>query len=303
MYRLLPPNGLPMMPLADLAIPPSLGLGHGPAACVDLEPQRLTRTRRGPRRRPVWLRKSHDDLVRQLKLAEQVQRSLLPRSLPELPGVTFAAAIRPTQHMSGDFYNVFRLDENRVGFYLGDVMGHGPAAALLSVYTMLRIEPKWIEGKRYEVLEPGAVLAQLNEQVMAADFPGTPFLTIAYGIFDLTRRTLTYSVGGHPHPLILRSGEPCRRLEPTAPLVGVIEAAFTQRTIRLEPGDRLVLYSDGAQDATWGGQAHGIDGLAELLEVRDERPLQDVLDATVQSASFENQPADDIALLALDVEA
>src|SRR5690606_10077303 len=92
---------------------------------------------RSLRRRYDALQASLDDLLRQLKLAEQVQRKMLPQSLPVVDGASFSASLRATNHMAGDFYSAFRLDRERVGFYVGDVMGHGPAAALLSVYTML----------------------------------------------------------------------------------------------------------------------------------------------------------------------
>ena len=82
------------------------------------------------------LRARHQGLLRELKLAEQVQRSMLPRNLPTVPGAEFGAALRPAQHLSGDFYNALRLDRDQVGFYVGDLMGHGPAAALLGVYAM-----------------------------------------------------------------------------------------------------------------------------------------------------------------------
>src|SRR5205823_4207729 len=100
------------------------------------------------------LRRRHDTLMNELRLAEQVQRSMLPKVLPKLNRVEFGASLRPTLHLAGDFYNVIRLDRDRVGVCLGDVMGHGPAAALLGVFAMQGLRTKTIDGTSYEVLAP-----------------------------------------------------------------------------------------------------------------------------------------------------
>lgn len=286
---------------SDLPDPvPELPLRHGigPRASVPFvipQRQRL-------RLRYRELIESHEELLRQMRLAEQVQRSLPPRPLPATPGVSFAAALRPTLHMAGDFYSVFRLDASHVGFFVGDVMGHGPAAALLSVYAMLSLKTKNIDGNSYEILPPAAALQQLSRALIAADLPGQPFITMIYGVLDTTERTWTYCSGGHPYPFILRAGGPIRYLESTGPLLGAVELPFRQARVRLEPGDRLVLYSDGAAGAHWGGRGSGLDGLASWLDQRDARSVQEILDDAVGNVTFDHpQEADDIAVLVAEL--
>ena len=257
---------------------------------------------RGLRARIEALTQANDALLSQMRLAEVVQRSMLPRNLPSPPGFTLAASLRPTQYMAGDFYNAFRLDRDCFGLYLGDVMGHGPAAALLSVYVMQTIVSKRIEGNRYEILEPAAVLRRLHEDLMAADFPDQPFVTLAYGLLDAKNRTWTYCCGGHPPPLLMRRGEEPIRLDVNAPLLGVIEAPFGQSSIALRPGDRLALYTDGVESAFWGDRGYGIAGLAAWLQSRDGEPLQTLLDRTMAAVDFGSAPADDVAMLVMEVE-
>jgi phosphoserine phosphatase RsbU/P len=249
------------------------------------------------RRKLKSLENAYHDLLRQMELAERVQRSMLPRRLPHPPGVELGAGLRPAQHVAGDFYNAFRLDHDRTGFYLGDVMGHGPAAALLSVYVMQAFFPKRVEGTEYEIIPPAQVLERLNRKVLAAEFPDQPFLTMVYGIFDAADRTWTYCCAGHPPPLVLRPEGPPATLETTAPLLGVMEAPFSQATVALRPGESLVLFSDGALTARWGSSGPGLDGLATFIGTREGRASQALVDGALAAADFGTEQNDDIALL------
>lgn len=228
---------------------------------------------------------------------------MLPRTLPRPPGVEFGAVLRPSLHLAGDFYNVFRLDQHRVGFYLGDVMGHGPAAALLGVFAMLVFQPKKIEGTSYEILPPALALEALNRELLAADFPGGPFITMIYGVLDTQRRVWTYCAAGHPPALLLRkSGRPIT-LDSNSPLLGVVDGPFVQKEVSLQPGDRIVLYSDGIDLIEWADRGRGIGGLINLLSERDGGSPQELLDSALQeAASAIDPPPDDLALLIAQVE-
>lgn len=264
-------------------------LGHQPAH------RRARREARG--RSLAMLRDRHEGLLRELRLAEQVQRSMLPRVMPSLPGVEFGAALRASLHLAGDFYNAFRLDGDQVGFYLGDVMGHGPAAALLGVFAMQAIRTKQIEGHNYEIFPPDQALAMLNRELIAADYPGGPFVTIAYGVLDVSARTWTYCCGGHPPALLLRPGEPPVMLGVGGPLLGVFEAPFAHQVVALSSGDRIVLYSDGIDSVRWGTHGDGVAGLTNLLSIRDGRSPQELIDSAMALANQDEQEGDDLTLL------
>ncbi len=251
-------------------------------------------------RRYRHLREEHERLLRQMNLAEQVQRSLLPHPLPSMPGVRFASGYRPTEHMAGDFLSVFRLDRHRVGFYVGDVMGHGPAAALLSVFAMLSLRTKRIDGSSYEVLRPACALEQLNRSLIEADLPDQPFVTMVYGVLDTSAHTWTYCSGGHPHPMLIRDGAPPVALDPTAPLLGVFDLPFHDQEVSLQAGDRLVLYSDGVLAARWG-QQEGLDGLMSRLQPHQQQPVQTLIDRAMASLHFDTLMADDVAVLVAEI--
>jgi serine phosphatase RsbU (regulator of sigma subunit) len=245
----------------------------------------------------------HERLLAEMRMAEQVQKSMLPRSLPRVPGVRFGASLRPCQHMAGDFYQAFRLDRDRVGFYVGDVMGHGPAAALLSVFAMQVIRTKLIEGDRYEILAPSQTMAHLNRDLIDADFPGHPFITMFYAVLDIPRRHLRYCAAGHPPALRLRPGAPPVELGGGGPLLGLIEAEFTTHEVELRPGDRLALYSDGVEVTRWG-DAHppGLPGLIARLSNRGADDLQPLVDSAMSDALLDEWRPDDLTLLVAEID-
>lgn len=266
-----------------------------------LDRPRRARATRGRSARELSLRQRHDVLLKELRLAEQVQRSMLPRELPKLAQVEFGASLRPSQHLAGDFYNVIRLDRDRVGVYLGDVMGHGPAAALLGVFAMQGLRTKIIEGSNYEVIRPADVLARLSRDLMSAEFHESPFVTMIYGVLDTRKNSFTYCCGGHPPALLLREGHPPRCLSGRSSVLGVFDLEFEEDTIELVPGDRIAIYSDGVDSVLWGTYGQGIEGLSTLLSQRDNRPVQELIDAAMSYAEPGDGPSDDLTLVMFEI--
>jgi sigma-B regulation protein RsbU (phosphoserine phosphatase) len=273
--------------------------GDAPAPAVPASPRRrLERKLAGTRRRCRRLLAVHNELVRQLDFAAYVHGRLLQHPLPAAPKVPLAAALRPVHHLAGDFFNAFRLDAHRVGLYIGDVMGHGPAAALLGLFAMQMIRTKRPEGEGYAVLGPDAVLAGLNVALQEADIPGSPFLTMAYGVLDTESATWTYCGAGHPPGLLLRAGAPPQLLDSNSPLLGVVDLPFQATCVPLEAGDRLLLYSDGAETAHWAGGGPGLAGLAAVFAERRCTSLQQEVDDALAGLTFPpGAPADDVALM------
>ncbi len=270
--------------------------GDGPHATVPPD-DGVTTYERGLRP----LRVSHERLVHELTIAEQVQRSMLPRHLPRAAGIAFGAAYQPYLHLAGDFYNAFRLDSDHVGFYVGDVMGHGPAAALLSVYAMRVIQTKRIEVNSYQILAPSTSLGGLNRAMIEEAFPGEPFVTMIYGVLDVANLRLKYCSAGHPPAWRLRQGEPVVQLGGGGPLLGVVEADFETHEVDLLPGDRVVFYSDGIDSVRWGDAGQGAEGLIARLSVRDGSSPQELIDEAMASAQQDDWRPDDLTLMMLEL--
>jgi len=195
------------------------------------------------------LRGEMDKLHEEMNLAASVQRELLPRGMPKVEGLSFATMFRPVGYVSGDIYDVRQIDEHRVGFFLADAVGHGVPAALLTVALSRGLVTGDRDGDRWRVLEPSEVLRRLNIDLCERQNGGTRFATAVYGLVDARTRRVTIAGAGHPPPLVFGVGG-MRKIETEGPLLGVFEeAVFDQTSVVLEPGETLVLYTDGMESA------------------------------------------------------
>ncbi len=189
------------------------------------------------------------EVDQELRLASRLQRDFLPRTFPEVNALRFAAMYRPATWVSGDVYDVRRLDENIISFYLADAVGHGVAAGLLTMFIRQAIVGKRVEHNSYQILPCDEVLAALNNQLAEQELPNCQFVTACYGIVDARSGQVTFSRGGHPHPIHVRSDGTCSEVKTVGGLLGIMGGeAFPAAQVRLLPGDKLIIYSDGLED-------------------------------------------------------
>ena len=245
-----------------------------------------------------------EQLDEEMRLAAKLQRDFLPKSLPQVGPIHFSTLFRPASWVSGDLYDVFRLDETRLGFYVADVVGHGMPAALLTMFVKKSLQTKRIQGSTYEIIAPCDALAQLNEDICEQDLTSCQFCTAMYAIVDVDKLTLQYARGGHPPALLLGPDGSISKLDAAGPLLGIFpDGDFEPAEIPLQVGDRVVVYSAGAE-ATFGCQADGDNGFISLLqELRplpaDEMILQ--LAAHINERRAVSEHDDDITIIAMDV--
>jgi sigma-B regulation protein RsbU (phosphoserine phosphatase) len=242
----------------------------------------------------------------QMRLAQRLQRDFLPRRLPDVVGGHFAARLEPAAWVAGDFYDIFRLDERHVGFYVADAVGHGVPAALLTVFVKKSLQTKRIDGKQYELIPPAEALDLLNKDLASAELQEAPFITMVYGIYNEQTRQLVYARAGHPQPILLTAAGTLERLPGNGPLLGIfLEAKFETCEQRLEPGDRLILYTDGA-DRLDSGRGTNPEKLLEIIRDGTLLPTEALLDAVldaVRAATGGDPLADDVTLVALERDA
>src|SRR5438874_7213701 len=136
------------------------------------------------------LQQAYQQLDRDLDFCRRIQRSLLPQTLPNLPPARFAVYYRPCGRAGGDSYDVCRLDEDHIGFYLADVIGHGLPASLLTIFLKEAIRLKEIVGREYRLLAPHEVLQHLNRELLEQAVAVNPFITMLYAVFDRRDRCL-----------------------------------------------------------------------------------------------------------------
>lgn len=188
-----------------------------------------------------------DNLAEQLRLAGLVQQDFLPTQLPNTDKIKWATVFQPAEWVSGDIYDIVRIDERHIGFYIADAVGHGLPAALLTIFLKQALVMRQTADSGYRIFPPADVVKNLNVRMAAQKLSGYQFATCCYCLLNTETLRVTYCRAGHPYPILMKPGKEPEQLEVRGSLLGVFaQAEFVERTVQLEPGDKLFLYSDGA---------------------------------------------------------
>lgn len=189
------------------------------------------------------IRQQRDDYERDLTLASQVQRQVLPVP-PIVPGLDLAAAMQTARLLGGDYYDFFKISDDIVDIVIADVAGKGAAASLLmpSLAVVLRLRARELSG-------PAAIIKDLDGVLKQITGPAN-FVTMFYARVNPSSRTLQYANGGHNPPLLIRNGtNATQMLSESGPIVGILpDAQFSDTLVKLESGDILTLFTDGVTE-------------------------------------------------------
>jgi len=237
-------------------------------------------------------------LERELKLAREVQDSLLPDALPVISGFSLAADWRSALEMAGDFYDIFHLPDGQWGIVIADVSDKGAAAAMYMAMTR-----SLIRTSAANYASPAGALKDVNQQLLA-NSTSDMFVTVFYAVLDAESQEITYANAGQNPPLLRRSTEAIEKLMPTGAALGLMaELVLTDASLTLAPGDSLFLDTDGVTDAL-NSQGEQYD-LARLIEAVTNAPASDaelqLAHLASQLATFtgDTPPFDDITFFIL----
>jgi sigma-B regulation protein RsbU (phosphoserine phosphatase) len=198
---------------------------------------------------------------REMERARGIQESLLPKSIPQLPGFEVAAAWHPARAVGGDYYDVLTVGNSKLAICVADVVGKGVAAALLmaSVQATVRAFTR-------DLVSPAWLCSKVNS-VLCGNIASDKFVTFFCAVLDGDARTLQYCNAGHPYPLLVSSGS-VRQLDQAGAVLGVFPAwKYEDTTIDLKPGDRVVLFTDGITEAAQpDGQEFGVENIAAFAK-------------------------------------
>jgi len=236
-------------------------------------------------------------LERELQVAHEVQAGLLPRETPQVPGWEFAARWQPVREVAGDYYDFIPLDKGQLGLVIADVSDKGMPAALFMALTRSIVRASVVRAP-----SPADGIAHAN-RLICADATGGMFVTLFYALLDPATGEFTYVNAGHNPPLLYRADQdgliPLTR---TGMVLGVVEEApFEQHTLRLSPGDLLLLYTDGVTDAIDAHERYfGMERLQRLILDHRHAPTGDVmaaLERAIGEFTGSAAPFDDMAMV------
>jgi anti-sigma regulatory factor (Ser/Thr protein kinase)/putative methionine-R-sulfoxide reductase with GAF domain len=230
-------------------------------------------------------------LEREHRVAMLLQRSLLPRRLSRVWGLSVSARYSPARfEVGGDWYDMIELPRGRLGVVIGDVVGHGIRAAALMGQLRTALHAYALEGH-----EPGRTLELVDR--FTHDLGGNAMATAAYGVFDSDGDSLCLASAGHLPPVVI-AGDRSRVVDvpPTTPLGVVSYGRYPETEIPLAPTEMLALYTDGLVERRGVEVGEGIERLVEL--VRDARSPEAACALAIEGMVSDEGPSDDVAIVA-----
>ncbi len=249
-------------------------------------------------------------LEEELRIARNIQMSLLPQGPVHMPGLTMTAHCSPAREVGGDYYDFLPLDDHRIGILIADVSGKGTSAALYMA------ELKGLMLSLTQIHRSPRELMIAADRIIAANLDSRSFITMTYAIVDLETRTMTYARAGHTPLIHLAAKDPTRRAQILTTGGMVLGLKFDngekfrelleEVTLPLETGDLFLLFTDGLSEAMGpDDELFGEDRLGSLIEEHAELPFEELRERILREVrAFAGQPGphDDMTLILLRVD-
>lgn len=223
------------------------------------------------------VRKQKRELERDLNLAAKIQEALIPKSFGDIPNCLFNCTFQPSGRVGGDIFDVFMLDDDNVGIYMLDVMGHGVSSSMLAVIlseTLILdvgrgspLKRKINEPPYYEIVTPLEVINYLNERFPFGKY--SHYFTIFYMVLNVRTGMMKYVRAGHPTPLLVKdsTGEIIELEAYGTPVGFEFSEEHEEETIYLDSGDHLIIYTDGLMEIKdKEGKSIELDGIINCIQ-------------------------------------
>lgn len=242
------------------------------------------------------LQRRDAELTYHMAVAGKIQARLLPDEPPRLPEIEWSALYQPLDPLGGDYYDFSSPTPNHLGIIIADATGHSIPAALVALMARMAFA---LSARG--MTSPAAVLSRMNH--LLHGISGEHFVTAFYGIFERPTRRLTFANAGQPYPYRFNAGT--QKAEPLLArglMLGILQhAEYEEQTIQLEPGDRLVCYTDGLPDCrNWAGEYFGAARIVEVLEASGQDSAESLTRRLIHQveAFRDGKPAtDDLTIL------
>ena len=238
-----------------------------------------------------------------LAVAREIQQAILPRIFPPFPEnsgeLDIAASMNAAKDVGGDFYDFFRIDDDKIGFVIADVSGKGVPAAIFMAVSRTLIRATGIRG-----VTPSECITDSND-LLAKESANNMFVTAFYGIYNIKTGEVTYTNAGHNPPYLIKADGTIEQLPLSKDIVvgALDDFQFSEETLQLEHDDTLLLYTDGVTEAiNVNDEEYGEKRLEETLKDVTQQNCQQIINtvkANVKTFAGEAEQSDDITLLAI----
>jgi|CXWL01.1.fsa_nt_gi sigma-B regulation protein RsbU (phosphoserine phosphatase) len=247
------------------------------------------------------------DIDQEMRLAGRLQRDFLPNTREPIGNLRFASVFRPASWVSGDMFDIFRIDETHSGIYIADAVGHGMAAGLLTMFIKRAIVPKRIDASGYSVLSPSEIIAALNDALAEQSLPQCQFVTACYALINHQTLDFQFARGGHPYPILITRDGIVSEVKTPGGLLGLFKGEeFAAHHSTLRTGDKVIFYTDGIELAFASDDPLGqsMPTHMRFFEQHASMPINDLMACMERHLDGQNgslHPADDVSLIGLEV--
>lgn len=234
----------------------------------------------------------NDKMNKDLKFARALQEKILPKK-GDYDSVTVDYLYRPSEQLSGDMFDVFKINDRYTGIYISDVVGHGVTASMMTMFVR-----QTMRAIKDQVVSPAETLSELHKRFIDLDLDDDQYFTIFYGVIDNYKHTFTYANGGHNSIPLLINKKDTQLLEtsgyPISYLFDNIE--YNERTVGISKDDKLLLYTDGIIEArNKAGEQFGLDRLLKIVEIKDGNIMK-LIEEKIDEFKY-NRQEDDLAIV------
>ncbi|SNS09289.1 sigma-B regulation protein RsbU (phosphoserine phosphatase) [Anaerovirgula multivorans] len=257
------------------------------------------------------LEDANEKIIKDLQYARRIQQSLLPPKTLKLGDVTFASEFIPCQNVSGDFYDVYEIDSENIGIYIADVAGHGPSAAMMTIFTERVVAYKSNNFVKNEMLSCQKALLHLYNEFNKSNFPAEMHIAILNGIYNKTTGVFSYcSAGMNTTPILLRTSGEVEMLDrsqgfPICKLGDLYMPEYLEAQIQLEKGDRIIFYTDGLignfNNNTFL-QKETLEGILYKNRSNSSIKLRKAINEEIRAVAKTKSIDDDITFLIMDID-
>jgi sigma-B regulation protein RsbU (phosphoserine phosphatase) len=258
-------------------------------------------------KKTLQVREINDKLIDDLEYAKKIQQSLLPKTKVNYRDVTFLSEYFPCERLSGDFFDLYRLDDDHIALYLMDVSGHGISAALMTMFSSNYLKSNDQNLMRYRGYKPDLNLKHFYDQFNLMNFPDEMHMVLLYATLDLNTKVMTYCSGGlNCNPIRFKKNGKIEFLDkskgfPICKLSDYYTPEFVSEKIILEKGDRVLFYTDGLIDSEKNG-VFDLESLIEFYKENADLSLREINERLLSKINpVKDELNDDITYIFMEV--